>query len=556
MALNPSGPISLGGSTTGQSVNLEIGQSATASVSLNSSAVRTLTGTLTNTTVSLPTNFYGQTYFAPSATFSYTTTYDGPGNPYPRFYTSGVVTDSSGNTYSAGTYYPPVSPYSFMGISKTNKFGVVQWQKYLTGLAFGVYGYSQGTGVGIVQVGLDSSNNIYIGFYSDFVAPGTDRGPGVVKLDSNGTVLWCSQINPIKTTIPYDYGFTCGALVGPSGTVFTGGIGQVYGSSTSQVTWIATLNSSGTYLSKKYIDGFNIVSFTIDENENIYVHGYSIQSLYGGSYGTATVIKLNSSLVIQWQRYYTVTTATGYPNQNCQMPYAQALTVAASGDLYVGGAVNYYRGGTGPFYYYGYVGALRLNASTGSVINATDQRVSSNYSGCTVLRVGTDSSNNLYLITSSNNIDHSSNSNVVSVLFKYPPALGSVTYQYRFETLGYNSTHNQYMGSIPSYFTINGTSITLLAGGTTDTPPGTPAFGSVIYRFPNNGSYFGSSRYFYPPATTTGYLSPDNPGFPTDSTFAASANTSAASVGSLPWVALSRTLSSTDMSLLTLTTTY
>lgn len=44
MALNGSGPISLGGTTVGQSVNLELGLAATATISLGSTAVRTLAG--------------------------------------------------------------------------------------------------------------------------------------------------------------------------------------------------------------------------------------------------------------------------------------------------------------------------------------------------------------------------------------------------------------------------------------------------------------------------------------------------------------------------------
>lgn len=60
MALNNSGPISLGGSTTGQSVNLELGLSATAQISFNDAAVRTLTGTSSSTALIMPTNFYGK----------------------------------------------------------------------------------------------------------------------------------------------------------------------------------------------------------------------------------------------------------------------------------------------------------------------------------------------------------------------------------------------------------------------------------------------------------------------------------------------------------------
>ena len=60
MALNSSGPISLGGATTGQSTNLELGQSATAQISFNDANVRTLTGTTAGTALIMPTNFYGK----------------------------------------------------------------------------------------------------------------------------------------------------------------------------------------------------------------------------------------------------------------------------------------------------------------------------------------------------------------------------------------------------------------------------------------------------------------------------------------------------------------
>ena len=59
MALNSSGPISLGGATAGQSINLENGNSATATVSLNDAAVRSLAGVPSGTII-MPTNFYGK----------------------------------------------------------------------------------------------------------------------------------------------------------------------------------------------------------------------------------------------------------------------------------------------------------------------------------------------------------------------------------------------------------------------------------------------------------------------------------------------------------------
>lgn len=59
MTLNASGPISLAGSTSGQSIALELGQSATAQISLNDSAVRTLANVASGAIV-MPTNFYGK----------------------------------------------------------------------------------------------------------------------------------------------------------------------------------------------------------------------------------------------------------------------------------------------------------------------------------------------------------------------------------------------------------------------------------------------------------------------------------------------------------------
>lgn len=59
MALNGSGPISLAGSTSGQSIALELGLSATGTISLNTASVRELAGVASGAIV-MPTNFYGK----------------------------------------------------------------------------------------------------------------------------------------------------------------------------------------------------------------------------------------------------------------------------------------------------------------------------------------------------------------------------------------------------------------------------------------------------------------------------------------------------------------
>jgi hypothetical protein len=59
MALNPSGAISLAGPSAGQSIAVELGVSATATISLNDTDVRTLAGVASGVIV-MPTDFWGK----------------------------------------------------------------------------------------------------------------------------------------------------------------------------------------------------------------------------------------------------------------------------------------------------------------------------------------------------------------------------------------------------------------------------------------------------------------------------------------------------------------
>jgi hypothetical protein len=65
MALNSSGPISLGGTATGASIAVELGGSGTSQISLNDANVRTLAGVPAGA-ITIPTDFYGKsnTFFA------------------------------------------------------------------------------------------------------------------------------------------------------------------------------------------------------------------------------------------------------------------------------------------------------------------------------------------------------------------------------------------------------------------------------------------------------------------------------------------------------------
>lgn len=117
MTLNATGPISLGGSTTGQSVNLELGNAATDQISFNDAAVRTLTGTSTNTALVMPTNFYGK-----SKKFTYT------GTMTQAVITSGTDT-YYGYDYSLGGSLSPAI-FDIIRIYKVNLSRV--WYFYVT----------------------------------------------------------------------------------------------------------------------------------------------------------------------------------------------------------------------------------------------------------------------------------------------------------------------------------------------------------------------------------------------------------------------------------------
>jgi hypothetical protein len=105
MAMNSSGPISLGGATTGQSINLEIGSPATSTVSLNDTIVRTLAGVATGQIV-VPTDFYGK-----SLSSGYFQIITSPATP---LWNQQMLNDPSTNTFYFKSNPSGVTPTSFM----------------------------------------------------------------------------------------------------------------------------------------------------------------------------------------------------------------------------------------------------------------------------------------------------------------------------------------------------------------------------------------------------------------------------------------------------------
>ena len=103
MTLAASGTLSIGGTTTNRSINLELGRSATATSSLGEASLRTLAGVSGNSTISI-SDFYGKSNFdwSPSITVGTTTFYGQNFRGYSATINGGFgsTTDSSCDLYS------------------------------------------------------------------------------------------------------------------------------------------------------------------------------------------------------------------------------------------------------------------------------------------------------------------------------------------------------------------------------------------------------------------------------------------------------------------------
>jgi hypothetical protein len=114
----------MGGTTTGQSINLELGVSATAQGALNDTSFRTLAGVSTGQ-ISI-SNFYGKSntppfFFSSIATAS---------TSYPIYLKNSYV-GASGNTYVLGGQFFATNTASYVYITKVSSTGAELWTRYL-----------------------------------------------------------------------------------------------------------------------------------------------------------------------------------------------------------------------------------------------------------------------------------------------------------------------------------------------------------------------------------------------------------------------------------------
>ena len=194
MALNSSGPISLAGSTTGQSIAIELGQSSSGTISLNDTNVRTLAGvTGSGTTIVMPTNFYGKSNitlaFSPNIVFETRGTIEGNNSGVGWYYSFGY--SSIGDTYVNG---PSVFVDSFPS-SWSNATSLAQASNYEISIL-----YSTATENGTNQPNMDNYQRLSIGISPSFSTVTVGNQSSYFNLGSGPAIKWIGT-SPVQGKI-------------------------------------------------------------------------------------------------------------------------------------------------------------------------------------------------------------------------------------------------------------------------------------------------------------------------------------------------------------------
>jgi hypothetical protein len=343
MALNSSGPLSFGGSTVGQSINLELGVSATALASINSTAFRTLAG-VPSGQISI-NNFYGKSnasYFV-----AYYGSYVGDA--------MGACTDSSG-TYCAINEQSGTN-VNLLQIGSTGSF--IRWNYYGGGQR----------GSGPFTVG----TTLYYGFRNAAVTPG-QVGATSINTSTGAVIATGATAKSGGTSTVTQYG---NVAADSSGNMFTGGYYNVGGVNYSV---LAAYNSSGVYQGDTRPSGIGVAAFipgiAVDSSNNV----YCIQ--VGSTGGECYIVKMSYSggtFTKTWAMYF-----GGSGSFNVDR-WSRWITVVGS---YVYVCIT---PGGSPIATYVY----KLNASNGSLVWGRYLNSANNQNKATGISV--DSSDNVYI---------------------------------------------------------------------------------------------------------------------------------------------------------------
>lgn len=349
MALNSSGPISLAGSTSGQSIAVELGQSASGQISLNDTNVRTLAG-VPSGQITMPTNFWGKSSESGWLTQQYQAGYlagnnsagganilsDGsffftgsswdPGNSdlqyanglarytfttssptqvyskyyaisYPGAYGLTAAVYSSYDESVIGFYSPGYSNFSgYQKVSTVN--GAFPAQPTLL-FGASVSGIGSGNAWPSPSHARDSSGNFYTAVrFIYFPCCDYRTAMGVVKFDTNGSPLWAAGQNPVSAK---NTGFWTNISLTPSGghVYVSAGLYNPSETYSQKGIAVAKLDSSGSTIwsyaytqATAFIGSVTSVPSCTDSSDNVY--------LVTNRGSTIALHKIDSSGNYQW----------------------------------------------------------------------------------------------------------------------------------------------------------------------------------------------------------------------------------------------------------------
>jgi hypothetical protein len=228
---------------------------------------------------------------------------------------NGIAVDTSGNVIITGQQFNGAN-YDGL-IVKYNSAGTLQWANKLASNSPATYDYLYGPST-------DSSGNIYTGGFSFITTPNNM----LTKYNSSGTLQWQRKINGNGTGSHPIYS----TAVDSSSNIYATG----YCSTTAGNAWfIAKWNSSGTiqWQNKITTSGYSSLGteLAIDSSGNVYTYGYVNQA--SASY--YTIVKVNSSGTIQWQRTLNNSDFSSYPTGISTDGTYVYLTMNANNNTYI-----------------------------------------------------------------------------------------------------------------------------------------------------------------------------------------------------------------------------
>jgi hypothetical protein len=233
---------------------------------------------------------------------------------YSSFYSKSAAVAASGNVYTFIDINSPSSPSGCL--TKYDLAGNVVFQKIISAIQ---------PQSGAVSLCIDSSENIFItGLYR----PSSTSLCGVAKYNSDGVLQW---VNTYQVGLG---AWGTGIAVNSSNELY---VSVTSFTSTVNESYVLKINNNGTLAAQVKLSisstDFASKSIAVDSSGSVYV---TVSSFPGGTKFEGYLIKLNSSLTVQWQK--NINTGSVLSVTPCSITFdssSNVYVVATTGASYV-----------------------------------------------------------------------------------------------------------------------------------------------------------------------------------------------------------------------------